>query len=324
MIGFRKITNAFEIGSSYVYSTLTHRPRVAGMPCAVSLELTNQCNLRCPECYSGSGKMLRDRGFMSLALFDKVMAEMRPYLLSTSLYFQGEPMLHPDFFLFLKRTEGIFTEVSTNGHFLTKENVELLIASSLGRLIISLDGMDEATYSKYRVGGDFESVVEGINNVAEARRRSGCSNLQVVIQFLVNKQNEYQIPEVRRFSKKVGAKLKLKSMQVINEDSYERWVPTKDRYSRYSKEDGEYRIKSLFPNRCLRLWINPVITWDGKVLPCCYDKDAKHVMGNLLEESFSEIWNGSRYEDFRRQIVNCRGGVMMCKNCSSGLRRVKG
>ena len=39
--------------------------------------------------------------------------------------------------------------------------------------------------------------------------------------------------------------------------------------------------KNSLPDRCARLWFNPVITWDGKVIPCCFDKNAEYVMGDL-------------------------------------------
>ena len=41
------------------------------------------------------------------------------------------------------------------------------------------------------------------------------------------------------------------------------------------------------------MWHSCVITWDGKVVPCCFDKDAHHTLGDLTQNSFSEIWNGS-------------------------------
>ena len=59
-------------------------------------------------------------------------------------------------------------------------------------------------------------------------------------------------------------------------------------------------IRSKKPNHCYRLWTNPVISWDGKVLPCCFDKDAEYVMGDLNKQTFEEIWKGSEYNAFQR------------------------
>ena len=317
---FVKPVNVLSAGLKYLKSTVTGKPSVSGMPVSISAELTNHCNLNCPECHSGSGSglMKRKRGFMDVALFDKVVTELKPWLYNINLYFQGEPMLHPQFFLFLKKSHGIRTVVSTNGHFLSLENSEKLVKSGLRKLIISLDGMEQAAYSSYRINGDLNSVMDGIRNVAKARERYS-SKLDLRIQFLVNRYNEHQIPEAKIFSRGMKASLKLKSMQIINKEAAGSWLPSKPEFRRYEKKNGEYVIKNSLPNRCARLWFNPVITWDGKVLPCCFDKNADHVMGDLNEYSFSDIWAGPKYDIFRKNVLSERYAIEICRNCTSGL-----
>jgi radical SAM protein with 4Fe4S-binding SPASM domain len=312
--------NAIAATYSYLAGSIFGKSYAAGMPVAVGIELTNYCNLKCPECNSGSGLMTRSRGYMSTRLFDKVIRELGPYLYNVNLYFQGESMMHPQFFRILASSRNIHSTLSTNGHFLTMENAEEIVRSGLNLLIISLDGMDKASYSSYRVNGDFDQVIKGIKNIAEARERYS-SPLKVVIQFLVNRNNEKQIPAARKFTADMNATLHLKSMQIIDRDSFESWLPSISRYSRYKKEGAEYEIKSNLPDRCARLWFNPVITWDGKVIPCCFDKDADYAMGDMNEESFSDIWNGSKYRHFRNNLVTRRSAINICRNCTSGLFR---
>jgi radical SAM protein with 4Fe4S-binding SPASM domain len=230
-------------------------------------------------------------------------------------------MMHPQFFLFPGIAGDAYSVVSTNGHFLNAGNSEKLVASGLKKLIVSLDGMDQETYSKYRIGGDFSKVISGIRSVADARTRFR-SPMKLEIQFLVNRNNEYEIADAERFAKEVGAGLKLKSMQVINNHDIEKWLPSANRFRRYKKKGNRFMIKSSLPNRCMRLWLNPVITWEGKVLPCCYDKDARFIMGDLNAESFRKIWNGKRYMEFRKQILTGRERIEICRNCTSGLRGV--
>ena len=161
--------------------------------------------------------MHRERGFMDIGLFNKILTELGPYVFNINLYFQGEPMLHPSFFLFLEKTRNIHTIVSTNGHFLSVGNAEKIVKSGLNQLIISLDGIDQDTYSAYRVGGCVDTVIEGIKNVSDAKEKYN-SSLKVVIQFLVNRLNEHQITQIRKFAKREKVSLKLKSMQIINND----------------------------------------------------------------------------------------------------------
>jgi radical SAM protein with 4Fe4S-binding SPASM domain len=316
---FTRSVNVFLAGYSYLQSSLTGNAVAYGLPPAIGIELTNYCNLNCPECNTGSGLMTRTKGFMNLKLFDKIISELKPYLYYINLYFQGESMMHPRFFAFLNKSRDINTIVSTNGHFLSAENAGKIIKSGLRKLIVSLDGMDQETYSSYRINGDLATILDGIRNVQSANKKAG-SPLRLEIQFLVNRGNENQISSARHFARKMKASFHLKSMQIINEGTFEKWIPSDQRFSRYKKEGRGYVIKNSFPDRCARLWLNPVITWDGKVIPCCFDKDAEHVMGDMNEDTFRDIWGGPRYRIFRKSILSGRYMTEICRNCTSGLK----
>jgi len=314
----KRPANLVSAGFSYLRSYLYPFTRIYGMPVTVSVEITNHCNLRCPECFSGSGRMTRSRGYMDISLFEKIIGELKPYLCEMSLYFQGESMLHPDFHSFPEKSRGISTTLATNGHFLTPGNAEMLALSGLNKLIVSLDGMDQDIYSEYRINGDVKDVLNGIRNVSEAIRKNS-SGLKLVIQFLVNRLNEHQIPAARRFAKEVNASIRFKSMQIINENAFEKWLPEEKKFRRYELKGNKYSILSRLPDNCARMWFNPVITWDGKVIPCCFDKDAEHILGDINEESFREIWTGERYRKFRKGILSGRKMTCICRNCTSGL-----
>ena len=317
-----KQANLIRAGYSYLHRSLTGKAEMKGMPLSIGVELTNNCNLKCPQCFCGSGRMTRKRGFMDIDLFKKVMKELKPYLFNLNLYFQGEPMLHPLFFSFADNCGNTNSVISTNGHYLSEENSKMLVRSGLNKLIVSLDGFDQETYSKYRIHGNIEKVIEGLKNVIHAKERHN-SSLKVEIQFLVNSFNEHQIPQVRQFAKSINASLKLKSMQIENKEEIGTWLPSGGRFRRYEMKEGEYVLKSSLPDRCARLWFNPVITWDGKVVPCCFDKDADYVMGDLYQDSFREIWEGPRYRVFRKSILMGRNTIEMCRNCTSGLKGVR-
>jgi len=174
----------------------------------------------------------------------------------------------------------------------------------------------------YRMGGNIDNVIDGLKNITYAKKKYR-SSVIIEIQFLVNRYNEHQIPEVRKLAENMHVLLRMKSMQILNKEDISKWLPSDHRFRRYKIKAGEYEINSSLPDRCGRLWFNPVITWDGKIVPCCFDKDAEYIMGDLKEDSFREIWNGPRYKIFRRSILSGRHMIEICRNCTSGLKGAK-
>lgn len=215
------------------------------------------------------------------------------------------------------RKRRIFVATSTNGHYLNDMNVDEIIKSDLNHLIISMDGIDQQTYEKYRVKGNLQTVTDGIKRLVEAKKILN-SNLPVIeLQFLVMRHNEHQIPQMREFAKKAGVdKLSFKTAQVYNFGSENMIIPSLKSKSRYRQSpDGKWIMANKIRNRCHRIWSSVVITWDGNVVPCCYDKDADHETGNLLDGSLTEIWKNQAYTSFRKQVLKNRSETEICRNC---------
>jgi radical SAM protein with 4Fe4S-binding SPASM domain len=324
LLTFQRLLNLLKNEVSYYFSRVTGNPRMAGLPWSVSIEPTTSCNLQCPECPSGLRKFTRPTGSMSIDSFKGIIDQLSPHLIYLTLYFQGEPMLNRSFFEMVKyaKQKRIFVATSTNGHFLDDVSARNVVESGLDRLIISLDGMDQSTYEKYRVGGKLDTVLNGIANIMKWKKELKSSHPYVELQFLVLGTNEKQLDDIKRFAKSSNVnKLSLKSAQLYNfrNNPLATSIPA---YSRYKKTDeGNLKIKNSLPNRCHRMWHAPVITWDGKLLPCCFDKDAGHILGDLKENSFGEIWRSPLYKKFRNRIFISRKEIKICSNCTEGLRK---
>jgi radical SAM protein with 4Fe4S-binding SPASM domain len=290
------------------------------MPYSLGIELTNNCNLGCPFCATGSGLSSRKKGYMPIELFQKICRELSPYIVKTMFYFQGESMMHPGFFEMLEGARDMGAVISTNGHFLDSESCKKLSEARLDKIIVSIDGISESTYLKYRKKGNLDKVLSGIEELSyELRKRGRGKKLE--LQVLVNKYNEGELELLHKYSKSIGARIRYKSMQLDTGTHDINYLPRDKRFRRYDIEEGELSIRSRKPNNCYRLWTNPVITWDGKVLPCCFDKDAEYIMGDISSQSFADIWRGSKYVAFRREILSNRSGIDICNNCSEGLNR---
>ena len=289
------------------------------LPPAISVELSSSCNLACPECITGIGRLERKNQFISYTLAEKIAAELRGRTLSAWLYFQGEPMMHPRFFDIIELFRGMKPVISTNGHFLDRERCLKLAASPLKRIIISYDGVTPDVYSMYREGGDHARVTEGIRRLAGIIRESG-SSLKMELQFLLHRGNEQEAPAASRFAASLGADFRVKSIQVLDSERPGEWMPSDKRRSRYHLSQGQWKAAGSLARGCLRMWTTAVITSDGEVVPCCYDKNAGHSMGNLNNLTFRDIWYGEKYTAFRNAVIRSRKERDICRNCPQGTK----
>ncbi len=141
-------------------------------------------------------------------------------------------------------------------------------------------------------------------------------------QFLVVRPNEHQIEEVKKLAEEVGVdEVRFKTAQIYDyENDPNKLIPTNEKFSRYKRnKDGKIIARNKLQNHCSKLWEANVITWDGMVVPCCFDKDATHRLGDLKNQSFKEIWHNKNYKQFRKELTSSRKNIDICANCSEGL-----
>jgi radical SAM protein with 4Fe4S-binding SPASM domain len=317
-----RVWNATRLLSSYYASRISGKPRHQGMPMSISVEPTTSCNLRCPECPSGLRSFTRPTGMLKTGLFQNVIDQLAPSLSYLIFYFQGEPYLNLSFLDMVSyaSSKKIYTATSTNAHYLTDQAARRTVESGLDRLIISIDGTTQETYESYRVGGMLEKVIEGTKNIVAWKKKLKSRTPHLIFQFLVVKPNEHQIEDVQKLAKDLGVnEVAFKTAQIYDYKNGSDLIPTIDRYSRYTRqENGTYEIKNQLLDHCWKMWHSCVITWDGKVVPCCFDKDAHFVLGDLTQNSFQEIWRGEQYTEFRSTLLRSRSEIEMCKNCTEG------
>jgi len=321
---FRRVWNITLLYVSYQLTKLKGKPIQWGVPMTISFEPTTACNLRCPECPSGLRSFTRETGNLKEDFFRTTIDDLYKDLMYLIFYFQGEPYINPKFLDMVKyaSSKGIYTITSTNGHFLNDENAKKTIESGLDRMIISVDGTTQETYENYRKEGKLETVLQGAKNIVKWKKALHSSTPHIIFQFLVVKPNEHQIPDIYRLAKEIGVdEVKLKTAQVYEYKNGNDLIPTIDKYSRYKQQkDGTFVVKNELLNHCWKLWHACVITWDGLVVPCCFDKDAIHQLGDLKKGKFREIWKGAQYHRFRTSLLKGRDQIDICNNCTEGCK----
>ncbi|AZQ61586.1 radical SAM protein [Flammeovirga pectinis] len=324
-VTLKKLLNAFVVFATFYLSKWLKKPVHYGNPISLSIEPTTSCNLRCPECPSGLRSFTRPTGMLQKEQFSRIIDELKATLMYLTFYFQGEPYLHPNFLAMVKEAsdKGIYTSTSTNAHYLTDATAQQTVASGLDKLIVSLDGITQEVYQQYRVGGHINKVFEGVENVLRWKKKLNSSTPEVVFQFLVVKPNEHQIDDAKQLAKDLKVdRIVFKTAQIYDYENGSPLIPTKQEYSRYTEyAEGKYRFKGELERNCWRMWHSAVITWDGKVAPCCFDKDAKHVLGAIKNDyiGFLNIWHSQSYTNFRKSLLEGRENIDICKNCTEGI-----
>lgn len=323
-LSWRKCFNAMQCILSYHISRYLQSPRWIAGPLAVSIEPTTACNLRCPECPSGLRSFTRPTGNIKLDFYKKIIDQIQHSVFQVNFYFQGEPFIHQQFLEMVAyaSSKKIYTMTSTNAHFLTEENCRGIINSGLDELIISVDGTTQEVYEQYRKEGDLSKVLIGAKSIVQQKKLMQSTKPHLVFQFLVVRPNEHQITEVYALADQIGInEVRLKTAQIYDYENGSNLIPEQALYSRYIKNNqGKFQIKNELLNQCWRMWQACVITWDGRVVPCCFDKDASHVLGNVQSHTFKQIWHGATYYDFRAKLLNSRSKIDICQNCTEGTK----
>ncbi|MCE2787586.1 MAG: radical SAM/SPASM domain-containing protein [Bacteroidota bacterium] len=320
----KRLLNVLKLFTSYYLSKSTGKVVHWGKPLSMEIEPTTSCNLRCPQCPSGLREFSRNTGMLNLDLYKKIIDEIHEELVWLILYFQGEPFLNKQFLEFVSyaSARNIYTATSSNAHYFTDEIAKASVESGLDRLIISVDGTTQDIYGKYRVGGKLDKVIEGTERLLYWKNKLNKTTPHIIWQFIAFKHNEHQIPEIKALAKKIGVdELGIKTAQIYDYQNSADFIPENKDLSRYEKlPDGSYRIKNKLLNQCWRMWRGSVITWDGLVVPCCFDKDATHRFGDVSTDTFQQVWSGDKYNLFRQAILKSRKEIDICTNCTEGTK----
>lgn len=321
-LSVKRLLNACSIFISFYLSRLLRRPILWGQPISVSIEPTTSCNLRCPECPSGLRAFSRPTGMLKTDFFSSLLQEIAPTTMAINFYFQGEPFLNKQLPEMIRQAadKRIYTATSTNAHFLDSSTAKRTVLSGLHRLIISIDGTTQETYEQYRVEGNLEKVIEGTKNIIHWKKELKSATPHLIFQFLVVRPNEHQTQDVLKLAKELGVdEVRFKTAQVYDFENGNPLIPHNEKYARYRQlPSGKWAIKNKLLNHCWRMWQGCVITWNGAVVPCCFDKDAQHQLGKFPEKSFTEIWESPAYKHFRSAVLTDRQSIDICKNCTEG------
>lgn len=319
-LSWSRLTNVAAAYASFLLSNRLKRPVVWGKPVAVYIEPTNYCNLNCPLCPSGAGLLTRPKGFMDFELYKSIIRQIEKHAFGVCLWNQGEPFLHPQILPMIRyaRARRLYTIASTNAAL--PLDADAIVASGLDTLIVSLDGVTEATYRQYRHGGELKTVLANLQALVQAKKQRGSDTPVIKWQFIVMQHNQHEQEAARTLARNYGVDaIEFKSVQILDK-SDAAWLPDDEKYLRYNKDDEKLQLKGGLLNRCLRLWGMPAVNWDGTLAVCCFDKDYTVKTGNLNQHKLQTLWMGSAFTGMRQRVLTRRASMEICRNCGEGVK----
>jgi len=288
----------------------------------VAIEVTNACNLRCRLCPTWQ-HMKRKPGFMSLENFKKIIDENKDIFKRINLIFAGEPLLNKDVFKMTAYAEenGVEVLLSTNTTLFDDDKIKELFDSGLSILIVCLDGATKEIHEQYRQGSNFEAVKKNIERICRLKKEKGLEKPDIILQFLVMKQNEHQIEDIIKLAKELGVDaLSLKTLSLGSFTALEEKLklaeenlPRDAKYSRFKFEDGILEEKSK-PEVCS--WMRQsLILWNGDVSLCCYDDDGVLTIGNIFQDGgLKKILKSQKYKKYRKGAIQKK--FKLCQQCN--------
>jgi radical SAM protein with 4Fe4S-binding SPASM domain len=300
-------------------------PYVFGLPESIFIEPTNTCNLKCPLCPTGSGKMKRRKGFLSFENFKKIIDEIGDYIYYLTLTNYGEPFLNKDILKIISyaKSKKIIVSILTNAQLIDRLCAAGIVDAKLDNIVISMDGSCQTSYEKYRVGGELYKVIEAIKLIREERVRKNSELPSIHIQFIVMKHNENEIQEIKDLVKDLKAD-KLVFKKLCNLSGFpghlkdmESYIPNNPDYNAYKIELNsiKWNTSKQDKNWCDMAWNYPAINWDGSLSPCCFDCESYFNLGNVFESSFKNVWNGKKFISLRRNLLKDKSSIPICSNC---------
>lgn len=301
---------------------LFHRRLVPwAWPLHMQVELTSFCNLRCPVCPVGTQDLTRPARAIDLGLFERLMEEVGPYLLTLSLWAWGEPLLHPELeaALEIPRRYTMATLVSTNGQNLNAERVQRALRKHPPRfLIVAIDGLTDATNSVYRRGARLAPALEGVRALAAWKRESGSRLPNLVFRFLAMKHNEHEVERLGEFAREHGFDMvSTRTLSTIDSSkaTHSALLPEQQRLRAYQYDAAGRRLRR--PDFiCQHAFNFPTVLADGAVIACEQDFNGRHSYGRFSRDrSFASIWFGPEAARIRRTIRDNPGLLSFCANC---------
>ncbi len=292
----RKIANLILVELEF----RLRRTKVRGHPYIVIVDPLNVCNLRCPLCPTGTGELDRKQQRMEWEVFTRMIDQVAPYAYEVNLHNWGESLLHPRIFDMIRyvNSKNIATNMSTNFNRVSDGKIDELINSGLEYLILSIDGITQETYVKYRVRGNVHKVLANVEKLIARREELGSSTPYIEWQYILFEHNSHELEAARKMAEEMGVdrfRVIPPGVPILAQE------PEKLKEDWFLKhDDGNVEaFAGNEPSSCFYLYRSITTNPDGGTAPCCIVYGDKNDFGDSNTEKVTDIWNNEMYQSAR-------------------------
>jgi len=302
------------------------RYRLPALPHILQVGVTTYCNLSCPACPTGNKALDRPAQHLDFDLYRRTVDELRDALMLMVFWDWGEPLMHPrvaEMVEYASRHD-IMSVISTNGTVASSErHLESLVAAQPSVLIVCVDGVDQATHEKYRVGSGLNKVLDTARRLMKIRERLKLPYPVIQFRTLATRENEGQLPDLLRMAQDVGSDLfVVKSLcphDFAGTSVDDELVPLQPNLSRYAYSGSPAENRRVDSSRrgaldCAKPHHAPMLYSDGNLVSCCYSVHPLEVFGSLATQSFRSLWGNAFARAIRVRFASQRGSES-CGTC---------
>lgn len=292
---------------------------LSSLPCHITIDPGNFCNLRCPGCHTGiKHPQMMTPSFLKAQDYKVIFDQVRDHAFSVALYNWGEPFLNKQLFDIIGYTteSGVGSTIHSNFNLFSEKMAEHCVHSGLTHIYLSIDGATQESYEKYRVKGKLDQVLENLKMMVETKKRLKSRYPIITWKFLVFEHNKHEAEQARRMAKELGA------------DEFEVFHGSPQLCDIYTFADDyrrePHRLQEV-PDHCSSLWSSIYVNSDGTLFPCSLSFRENESFGNLLHEDLKTVWNNPKYVHSRAMFGNdpfskdiplpCRGCRHYLKHC---------
>lgn len=271
---------------------------------SIIIETSNICNLKCQCCPNGlAPEKLRPKGTMSKETFDILIKNLDMPVKQCFLHMCGEPFLNKNLVYFAKQliNRHIVPIIFSNGYQIDYKQLDELLNLKGIKIAFSMDLLSKKHYEDIRFPGKYEKCKESLRHIDQIfSNKKRFYGLNIIIDS----------SEIREIDKVCSGMFEeYSNLYQITLSSMWPWPD-------YPQSGDIAGHIAHYPKICNRVKDMPAILWNGDVSFCSFDYSGELIVGNILNEAYSKIFNGKKTRRIRRHLLT--GNTQketLCKNC---------